>query len=93
MLKKFIIATAAVAFVAGSISTAHAGWGNGRELNGVSLNGGGENGIIKNGGFGNGITRNTLSSNGGGTNGGGNNGVASGMSHFAIDGIELPATR
>jgi hypothetical protein len=53
MLSQFITIAAALAFVVGSITVAHAGpegW-----VNGVSLNGGGNNGIIKNGGNTNGV--------------------------------------
>ena len=39
------------------------------------------------------LTGNGFSTNGFSTNGGGDNGVAHGLKGFAIDGIELPASR
>jgi len=79
-----IVVLGSAALIVAALAPAHAA---------LSTNGGGENGVLQNGGGSNGGGLNGGGANGGGLNGGGNNGSAVGMTRFAIDGIELPATR
>ena len=80
MKKTIALAAATLTMLAAFAAPAHAGWDNGRDVNGLTQNGITTNGVTSNGITTNGVTSNGITANGLGANGLGSNGLtASGL--------------